>query len=339
MKRRPLRLKNCHMVKKWFELKKPIIALAPMADYTDQPFSLLCRKISGKDFIIFREMVSAEAIIRHNEKTLRMCKFDKKERPVVIQIFGAKPETIVEAAKIIVKKFKPDGIDINMGCPVAKIAGKNLAGAALMKEPVRAAAIVLALKKAKLGVPISVKTRLGWSDKKEILKFAPILEAAGADLISIHGRTKSQGYSGEVDWPMIGRAAKTVKIPVLANGDIRSVEDVKKCLDITKVDGVMIGRGAMGKPWIFKKILKHENTKTLNKEEIIKIVLEHAKLHLERYGERSMVTFRKHLAWYFKGDRSCLPAGRFLGLENLKELRAKLMKVSSLPELEELLKF
>jgi len=324
--------KNCHMPKKWFEFKKPIIALAPMADYTDQPFCLLCRKISGNDFVIFREMVSAEAIVRQNKKTLKMCKINNKERPVVIQIFGAKSETIVEAAKIIVKKFKPDGIDINMGCPVAKIAGKNMAGASLMKDTVRAAKIVKALKIAKLGVPISVKTRLGWNDKKEILKFAPILETAGADLISIHGRTKSQGYSGEVDWSMIGQAVKMVKIPVLANGNIRTVEDIKKCLDITKAAGVMIGRGAMGKPWIFREIQNLKSKIKNNKEEIKKIVLQHAKLHFEHYGERSMVTFRKHLAWYFKGDQ-------IVELENLKDLRIKLMKINSLSELEELLKF
>lgn len=316
---------------RWTE-KKSIVALAPMADMTDRPFCLVCREISGKNFVIFREMVSAEAIIRNNEKTLKMCAFDAKEQPIVLQIFGANPETMARAAKIIVDKFNPDGIDINMGCPVSKIAGKNLAGAALMKDPARAAAIVEALKEADLGVPVSVKIRLGWSDKKEILKFAPILEASGVDAISIHGRTKAQGYSGEADWKMIGEAVKTVKIPVLANGDIRTAEEMNKCLKISKAAGVMIGRGALGKPWVFRTldfglrtIVRRPST-----DEIVRIVLQHAKLHLEYYGERSMVTFRKHLAWYFKNDR-------IFGLTNLKALKIKLMKVNSLADLEELL--
>ena len=194
----------------WFD-KKPIIALAPMADMTDSPFCRVCREVSGNDFVIFREMVSAEAIVRDSEKTLRMCAFEKEERPIVLQIFGANPDTIAQAAKIVVDKFHPDGVDINMGCPVPKIAGKNLAGAALMKDPERAVKIVEELKKMGLGVPISVKTRLGWAKNDEILTIASRLEAAGADLLTIHGRTKGQGYGGQADWEMIGRVKKILK--------------------------------------------------------------------------------------------------------------------------------
>ncbi len=305
----------------WFDAK-PIIALAPMADMTDAPFCGVCREVSGKDFVIFREMVSAEAIVRGNEKTLRMCAFDNKERPIVIQIFGANPTAIVQAAKIVVDKYQPDGIDINMGCPVPKIAGKNLAGAALLKDPERAVKIVQELKKANLGVPISVKTRLGWSMEDEILEFAPKLEAAGADLITVHGRTKLQGYAGKVNWEMIGRVKNILKIPVIANGDIKNREDIKKCLEITGGDGVMIGRAALGNPWIF-------GVNEANVNEIKKVVLRHAELHVARYGEKSMVTFRKHLLQYFKGN---------LGIKDQKSVRIKLAQVKDVSGLKNILK-
>lgn len=322
-------------MRRWFE-KKPIIALAPMADITDSPFCRLCREIStanagqaGKDFIIFREMVSAEAIVRGNEKTLRMCAFDEIERPIVIQIFGSVPKRMAEAAKIIMDKFHPDGIDVNMGCPVPKIAGRSLAGASLMKNPERAGEIVGELRAANLGAPISVKTRLGWSDPKEILSFAAVLEEAGAEVLTIHGRTKIQGYTGAADWQTIGEVKKKIKIPIIANGDIKSAEDIKKCLEITKADGVMIGRGALGNPWIFETQSEKRKIQ-INKEEMIRTVLRHAELHLERYGEKGIITLRKHLGWYFKGDRP-------QGLNNLKKIRSELMTVNSLQELKNIL--
>lgn len=317
----------------WF-LKKPVIALAPMADITDSPFCRLCREVSGKDFIIFREMVSAEAIVRGNEKTLRMCAFDEAERPIVIQIFGADPERVTLAAKIIMDRFRPDGIDINMGCPMPKIAGRSLAGAALMKNPERAAEIINHLKKAGLGAPISVKTRLGWNDPKEILSFAKILEEAGAEAITIHGRTKAQGYSGAADWQTIGEVKKNIKIPVIANGDIGSVEDARKCLEITNADGVMIGRAALGNPWIFSEVVRSPfdcaQGPAVAGEEIKRVVLRHAELHLERYGEKGIITLRKHLGWYFKG-------GRLAGFANLKKIRSELVVVKSLQELKKIL--
>ena len=266
--------------------QQPILALAPLADHTDSPFCNVCRKVFDKKsvirkilnqvqddkmgFVIFREMVSAEAIVRGSEKTLKMCKFKRKERPIVIQIFGGKPKVMVEAVKIIVKKFKPDGIDINMGCPVSKIARKGESGAALMKDQDRACEIIREVKKVldnqkksyllryrsryfNKQIPLSVKTRLGWSNSEDILDFAPKLEKAGADLITIHGRTKMQGYSGKADWEMIGRVKEKVNIPIIANGDI-TLENFKECLKITGADGLMIGRGALGNPWVFKEI-------------------------------------------------------------------------------------
>lgn len=311
----------------WFE-QKPIISLAPMADYTDSPFCRICRQVSGKDFVIWREMVSSEAVVRGNLKTLKMCEFDEVERPIVLQIFGSDPEITAKAAKIIVDKFKPDGIDINMGCPVPKVTGKVNAGASLMKDHDRAVAMVKAIKQMDLGVPLSVKTRLGWAKEDEILEFAPKLEQAGVDLLTIHGRTKIQDYSGRADWEMIKKVKKLVSIPVIANGDINLPEDITRCLKITEADGVMVGRGVLGNPWIFKKA---SNSSAVDIEERIKIILQHARLHLEHYGSEAIVTFRKHLIWYFKSQRI------EERLKNIKQLRNKLANIKSLAELEKIL--
>ena len=246
------------------------------------------------------------------------------ERLIILQLFGADPKRIQKAAEIIVTKYKPDGIDVNMGCPVPKIAGKADSGAALMKDHDRAIAIVKALKNANLGVPVSIKTRLGWSKDDEILEFAPKLEQAGADLISIHGRTKSQGYSGVANWEMIGKVKELVKIPVIANGNIVTREDMKHCLEVTRADGVMIGRGSLGNPWIFQQYPNIQISKYPQLQDIIDVVLQHAKLHEQYYG--NLVTFRKHLAHYFKG------------ISGMKALRQELMKISTLEELKNILK-
>ncbi|KKQ27456.1 MAG: tRNA-dihydrouridine synthase [Candidatus Magasanikbacteria bacterium GW2011_GWC2_37_14] len=355
--------------------QESIIALAPMADMTDGPFCCVCREVSAtppacldgmsgrptpswkegdsQPFVIFREMVSAEAIVRGNKKTLKMCEFEEIERPIVIQLFGGKPEVIVEAAKILVGQEIPpgpplqrgvlripDGIDINMGCPVPKIAGKGQAGASLMKDPERATAIVKALKQANLGVPISVKTRLGWAVEDEILTFAKLLEEAGVDALSIHGRTKKQGYTGQANWEMIGKVKKLLKIPVIANGDINSAEDIEKCLEVTGADGVMIGRGALGNPWIFSSVIARSDSDEAilakwgiatphssgARNDINKVVLRHAELHLARYGEENgLKTFRKHLLCYFKS------------ISGVKEIRKELVKIETLDELKKVL--
>ncbi|MFZ2189791.1 MAG: tRNA-dihydrouridine synthase [Candidatus Magasanikiibacteriota bacterium] len=322
----------------WFDKvnKQPILALAPMADMTDSPFCRVCREVErgeekGKsaNFVVFREMVSAEAIVRGNEKTLRMCEFDEIEPPIVWQLFGNNSEVITRAAVIIKERFLPAssadrnelfGIDINMGCPVPKIAGKSNSGASLMKDHDRAVEIVKALKSANLGVPVSVKTRLGWTKDDEILEFAQKLEQAGVDAISIHGRTKKQGYSGTANWERIGEVKKLVKIPVIANGDINSSEDIKRCLEITGADGVMIGRGALGNPWLLSRYPDNPDIQMVKD-----VVLRHAELHLAHYGEKSMTTFRKHLLCYFKN------------IPGSKELRMQLVKVSTLGELQEIL--
>jgi tRNA-dihydrouridine synthase B len=288
----------------WSKLPRPIIALSPMADMTDSAFCRLVKEVCGADSpVVFREMVSSEAVVRGNEKTLGMAAIHGDERPLVQQLFGSDPETMANAAKIIARDFHPEGFDINMGCPVYKIV-HNFNGAALMKDPDLAAKIIKAIK-AEITVPLSVKIRLGWSDPRECLDFIKVVEAAGADLVTIHGRTKTMGYSGVSDWAMIGEAKKQVKIPVLCNGDVHKADLINKALEISKCDGVLIARGALGNPWIFRDyamIARGQTPPVITMEERIKVVKRHLDLHLEEYGPHGVNTFRKHLSWYFKGQ-------------------------------------
>jgi tRNA-dihydrouridine synthase B len=248
-------------------------------------------------------MVSSEAVVRGNDKTLGMTEIHPDERPLVQQLFGSDPATMAEAARIIAEQHHPEGFDINMGCPVYKIV-HNFNGAALMKEPELAARIVREIKKV-ITVPLSVKIRLGWSDSTDCLEFAKVLEDAGADLLTVHGRTKCQGYAGQADWEMVGRVKKAVSVPVLCNGDVHKAELVPKALEVSGCDGVLIARGALGNPWIFAQIadvLAGRPVRTVSIEERVETVKRHLALHLEQYGERGVVTFRKHLSWYFKGQ-------------------------------------
>ena len=235
----------------WQKFPRPIVALAPMADMTDLPFCLICKGHGAP--LMFREMVSSEAVVRGNEKTIEMARFDEAERPLIQQIFGSEPTVMAEAARIIEEKFHPDGIDINMGCPVYNLVS-NFNGAFLMKEPERATAIIKAMKAA-VKVPISVKTRLGWTKDTDVLEFVKVLENAGASLISIHGRTKEQGYSGIANWDRIGEAKQNTSLPVLVNGDVNSAEAAKEAMRRSGADGVLVGRGALGNPWFFGELL------------------------------------------------------------------------------------
>jgi len=310
----------------WDTLPRPIIALSPMADMTDSPFCRIAKELGAE--IVFREMVSSEAIFRDNEKTLGMVAFDVSERPIIQQIFGSDPGVCAEAAKKIMEKFSPDGIDINMGCPVYKMVS-NFNGACLMKDPVAAAQIVRAVKAA-VTVPVSVKIRLGWSRSDECLEFVKILEEAGAALITIHGRTRVQNYSGVSDWEMIGRARAQVQIPVLANGDINTPEKVSAALTVTGCAGVLIARGALGNPWILKQarelLTQGRIITTPDIQEKCRVILRHAQMHVGHYGQRGIVSFRNHLSWYFKG------------LKNAKELRGQAVRVESIDEVESVLK-
>lgn len=314
-----------HMID-WKTFPRPIVALSPMADMTDGPFCLVCKEEGAS--LVFREMVSSEAVVRHNPKTLKMAEFDERERPIVQQIFGANPDVMAEAARIIYERFEPDAIDINMGCPVYNIVS-NFNGAALIKEPDRAADIVRKMK-AVVPCPISVKTRTGWKQDTDGLEFVQALAEAGADLISMHGRTKEQGYAGKADWERIAEARANVpNVPFLLNGDVVTPEDAKLALSISNADGLLIGRGALGRPWIFKQVEHYLKTDELlpdpTLEERIRIIKEHARLHVERYGERGLVKLRKHLPWYFKG------------FSGWKEIRSRLVRVKTLEELSDIL--
>ncbi len=307
--------------------KSRILALSPMADMTDSAFCQVVRQIGGAD-VVYREMVSAEAIVRHNEKTLGMTDFVPAERPIVQQIFGSDPHVMAEAARIVMEHAKPEGIDINMGCPVYKITS-NFNGCALMKEPDRARAIIKEMKKTIGDTPLSVKIRLGWKSPDDFKTFIPVIADAGAELITIHGRTKEMGYSGKSDWLRIGEAKAISPVPLLANGDIHEAHQVEEALKITQADGVLIARGALGNPWFFKEVL--EPSFFVTPEERVRVIKEHARLHVHEYGEKGVNTFRKHLSWYFKTNK----IGEAVPF--MKELRGKLMRVSTVIELHSLL--
>lgn len=307
--------------------KPHILALSPMADMTDSAFCQVVRQIGGAD-IVFREMVSSEAIVRDNEKTLGMTDFVPAERPIVQQIFGADPATMARAAAIVMEHAGPEGIDINMGCPVYKITS-NFNGAALMKDAGLASKIIREMKQAIGDTPLSVKIRLGWDDPDTFKTFIPAIEQAGASLITLHGRTKAQGYSGKSDWDRIRQAKEIATVPLLANGDIHEWYQVHDALRQTGADGVLIARGALGNPWFFQQYLNQNGG--IKMEERVRVVKEHARLHVAQYGERGIVTFRKHLAWYFKTNKIGF------GIPGIKDIRAQLVRVRSLHELEAVL--
>ncbi len=309
----------------WRTLPRPIIALSPMADMTDSAFCRIARRFGAQ--VVFREMVSSEALARGNGRTLAMAGFSADERPIVQQLFGADPKAISAGVRRVDEAWDPDAFDINMGCPVYKLTC-NFNGAALMRDPDAAEAVIRAARSA-TAKPVSVKCRLGWSDPGEILKFIGVIETAGADLVTIHGRTKAQGYSGRADWEMIGRAKRLANIPVLANGDIDSGAAAKEALRASGCDGVMVGRGALGNPWVFREIaaaLSGGTAAPPTLEERLAVVREHAALHaLAHPGEAPLVTFRKHLICYFKG----MPGAR--------GLREQLTRVSTADDLEAIL--
>lgn len=277
-------------------------ALAPMAGVADRAFRELCVDF-GAAYVV-GEMVSAKGITYNNDKSRELLELSKEERPAAVQLFGYEPDIMAQAAKIAME-YSPDIIDINMGCPAPKIAC-NGSGSALMKNPDLCGKIVEAVKKA-VSVPVTVKIRKGW-DKNSVnaVEVAKICESAGADAITVHGRTREQQYMPSADWDIIAQVKRAVKIPVIGNGDITSAESAAKMIEQTNCDLVMIGRAALGNPWIFSEISRligHDRPSLpVSNAEKISVLLRHIIKLCEYKGEyNGMREARKHVAWYFKG--------------------------------------
>jgi tRNA-dihydrouridine synthase B len=307
-------------------LKQNPLVLAPMAGVTDLPFRVICRELGAG--IVYSEMVSAEALIRDQGRTLGMLATVPAERPVAFQLFGSRPASLAAAAKLLSSR-DIDLIDINMGCPVPKVL-KSGAGSALLRDLGLAREIMQAVVSAS-AKPVTVKIRLGWDAKSIIAgELAQAAEAEGVSAITVHGRTKAQGFSGRADWSMIKKVKGSVGIPVIGNGDVRSGADAKRMLDETGCDGVMIGRAIEGNPWIFREAKAFLATGSVPPPppplERRAVMLRHLNdvigLMGERVGIREM---RKHLCWYTKG----LSGGaefreRINHKERLDEVRAEI---------------
>lgn len=280
------------------------IIVAPMAGVSNKTFRMICKGFGAS--LVVGEMVSDKAIVFGNDKTIDLLKMDEKERPISQQIFGSDVKSFTEAAKKVYEIMKPDIIDINMGCPVPKVAVKSQAGSALLKDPKKIEKIVSSVVKA-VNCPVTVKIRSGW-DKNSInaVEVAKVCEKAGASAICIHPRTRSEGYSGHSDWSLIKKVKESVNIPVIGNGDIKTVYDAKKMLDETGCDLIMIGRGVLGNPWLVNDINNYLDYGELPKirccEEKVDMCLKHID-YLSKIKPEKLVCLeiRNHIAWYLKG--------------------------------------
>ncbi len=280
------------------------VFLAPMAGVCNSAFRKIIKEMGCP--LVFAEMVSDKGMIYNSKKTKDMLFFEECERPIAQQIFGSDKDTFVEAAKMVYDIMKPDIIDINMGCPVPKVAVKSQAGAALLKSPDKIREIVSAVVSA-VPVPVTVKIRSGWdSNSINAVEVAKICEEAGASAITVHGRTRSQGYSGKVDLDIIKAVKENVSIPVIGNGDIVSAETARKMLDYTGCDAIMIGRGVLGNPWLMREVITYLNTgKIISKptyEEKINMCFHHLEYLMKIKPEKvAVLEMRSHAAWYIKG--------------------------------------
>ena len=266
------------------------LILAPMAGVTDLPFRVLCREEGCG--LLYTEMVSAKAILYKNKNTKELLEVDPSERPIAVQLFGSDPQ-ILGAMAHQIEDGPYDLIDLNMGCPVPKVAG-NGEGSALMKNPKLVEEILSTMVRS-VKKPVTVKFRKGFDDEHvNAVEIAKIAESCGVSAVAVHGRTREQYYSGTADWDIIRQVKEAVSIPVIGNGDIFTPQDAKRCLEETGCDGLMIGRGARGNPWIFKRTAHYLETGEM--------ILRHARMQVKMKGEYiGMKEMRKHVAWYTAG--------------------------------------
>lgn len=304
------------------------IVLAPMAGVCNCAFRKIIKEMGVG--LIYAEMVSDKALVYNSKKTEDMLYMEECERPITQQIFGSDKETFVIAAKKVYEEMKPDIIDINMGCPVPKVAVRAQAGSALLKNPEKIREIVRAVVES-VPIPVTVKIRSGWdSNSINAVEVARICEEAGASAIAIHGRTRSQGYSGSVDYEVIRKVKEAVSIPVIGNGDVVDIESAKRMFD-TGVDAIMIGRGCLGNPWLIRDLVnyfdKGEEPTMVSPREKIEMCFHHLEYLTRLKCEKvAVLEMRSHIAWYIKG------------LPGSVEVKNLVFKATSKEELEDILK-
>ena len=310
------------------EIKNQVV-FAPMAGVSNISYRQIIKEMGAG--LIYSEMISTMGIVYNGKKTIDLINFNENERPISIQIFGSDLKSFVEAAKYIEENFHPDIIDINMGCPVPKVAIKSQAGSALLKDPNKIYEIVKAVVD-NTNTPITVKIRSGWDDKHiNAVEVAKKIESAGASAIAIHSRTRSQGYSGSANWNIIKEVKQSVKIPVIGNGDITTPELAKQMLDETGCDAIMVGRATLGNPWIIKEIVHYLDTNELLQKptntEKIEMIKTHYNL-LKKYSNttHALLEIRTHALWYLKG------------IPGTKEIKAKICQAKTEEEFMNIIK-
>lgn len=314
------------------------IVVAPMAGVSNTTFRKICKSMGAS--LVVAEMVSDKAILYGNEKTFKLLNMDEVERPISQQIFGSDIESFVKAAKVVEEKMKPNIIDINMGCPVPKIALRSQAGSALLKNPKKVGEIVKAVVDA-VNVPVTVKIRSGWdSNSINAVEIAKICEENGASAITVHGRTRAQGYSGKADWGIIKQVVDAVDIPVIGNGDVVSCYDAKRMLDETGCSAVMIGRGLLGNPWLIKECVEYLTTGVSPESVPFNEKIDMMEYHLnelckDKSEGQAVLEMRSHLLNYLKGlpenkeikNEICKCKSRIEIINCLEDYRKKLISL------------